>query len=114
MSSSDIQKQWEKVLSQFSNHTKNPITIEGLLLLIGIQEFNILKDNYSKEEKIDLIHIGMCCILENDGYYQFSHYDKDKWPHYNTLKPLPEMNHDTEDLFIKEKIIAYCIKHKLI
>lgn len=114
MSHSNLHAEWEKVVKLFSNNAKGPISMEGILLLIGIQESSIFKDIYSKEEKIDLIHIGMCNILLKDKYYEFSHHDEEQWIHYKNIKPLPEMNTEEENLFIKEKIIAYCQYNKLI
>ena len=46
--------------------------LEAILFLIGIQELGrIPKENFSKEEKKDLMHIAICTLLENDGFFEF-------------------------------------------
>lgn len=81
--------------------------LNGILFLIGIQELGRWDDNFTKEEKQDLMHIAICRLLEYDGYYEFEGRDADGWPHYKTLKPFTGTGEKKQEHFIKLKVIQY-------
>ncbi len=78
-----------------------------VLFLIGLQELGFLKKEYSKEEKQDLMHIAVCRLLSEDGYYKFEKRDTEQWPHWKLVKKLPFQTQDEKEQFLKEKIIRY-------
>lgn len=85
---------------------KNP-DLNAILFLIGIRELGVLKDEFSKEEKQDLMHIAICRLLSDEGYYQLVGLDQDGWPHWEAIKNIPTFNvNDQEDL-LKKQIIRY-------
>ena len=81
--------------------------LNGILLMIGIQELGRLKSSFSKEEKQDLMHIAVCQLLSADGYYRFVGRDEDGWPHYAARKALPKKHLKEQDQMLKEKICTY-------
>lgn len=91
---------------------KNP-PIETLLFLIGIQELGSGMQKYSKDDKVNLIHIAVCRLLEPFGYSKFSHYDEDGFPHFQELQPLPELKPNEQQLLMKKAIIQYFIDEDL-
>ncbi len=81
--------------------------LNAVLFLIGIQELGVIKPNFSKEEKQDLMHLGVCRLLSYDDYYEFVGRDDDGWPHYKLLaRPLVQ-GERTQELLLKEKAIQY-------
>lgn len=81
--------------------------LNAILFLIGLQELGFLKKQYSKEEKQDLMHIAVCRLLSDDGYYEFEKRDEDQWPHWKLIQKPPFETQNEEELFFKEKIIKY-------
>ena len=81
--------------------------LNGILFLIGMQEFGHLRDNFSKEEKQDLMHVATCRLLSQDGYYSFVGRDEEGWPHYEVLKPFQTKGVKEQSRLLKEKIIEY-------
>lgn len=81
--------------------------MNAILLLVGIQELGRMQDKFSKEEKQDLMHIGVCRLLEEDGYYSFIGRDEDGWPHYNEDIPFSMTGVAEQSRYLKEKIIVY-------
>ena len=81
--------------------------LNAVLFLIGIQELGRWKDQFTKEEKQDLIHIGVCELLSIDGYYRFAGRDADGWPHYELTKPVRQEGVEAQELLLKEKAIQY-------
>ncbi len=81
--------------------------LDAILFLIGIQEFGQLRPKFSKEEKQDLMHVAVCHLLSNSGYYELEGLDKDGWPHYKPLKALPELALHEQENFIKDHVLLY-------
>ena len=65
------------------------LDVEGVLYLIGLQEFGKPHQLFKKEDNVNLIHIGVCTILEPFGYYRFDFIDEQGWPHFELVEPLP-------------------------
>ncbi|MBS1548710.1 MAG: hypothetical protein JSS94_02415 [Bacteroidetes bacterium] len=106
---------WNKVELFFVENfdTEKHPSIDTLLYLIGIQELGTGKQNYSKDDKINLLHIAVCRLLEPFGYYKFTHYDEDGYPHFIELHALPELKANEQQLLMKKAIIQYFIDEKL-
>ena len=81
--------------------------LNGILLMIGIQELGRLQQQFSKEEKQDLMHVAVCRLLSSDGYYRFLGRDEDGWPHYEVLKPLRVTGVKEQERLLKTKAIEY-------
>ena len=81
--------------------------LNAILFLIGIQELGRWKQNFSKEEKQDLMHIAVCSLLSLEGYYEFAGRDADGWPHWKQLRPFTMQGLKTQEEFLKEKVIEY-------
>ena len=63
----EVWKDVEKFFVENFQTEKNP-PIETLLFLIGIQELGSGKQKYSKDDKVNLIHIAVCRLLEPFGF----------------------------------------------
>lgn len=86
---------------------KNLPDLNAILFLIGIQELGYMKENFSKEEKQDLMHIAICSLLSSDGYYEFVGRDADGWPHFKASKQIEATGVAAQSKLLKEKIIEY-------
>ena len=75
------------------------LDLQAILFLIGIQELGKGYQTFSKEEKMDLLHIAICRLLSNYGYYEFEGRDKDGWPHYKTNEKLPALKPGEQTIF---------------
>lgn len=110
----DLQKKWllleKKLLDRFG---KKP-DMETILFLIGVQELGGNQTNFSKEQKQDLMHIAICQLLSNSGYYKFERRDDEGWPHYKQLKPMPTMNAAEQENFLKDHILFYFEQNKFL
>ena len=68
---------------------------------------------YSKEDKINILHIAICRLLEPFGYYKFTHYDEDGFPHFVELHTLPELKPNEQQILMKKAIVQYFIDENL-
>jgi hypothetical protein len=81
--------------------------LQAILFLIGIQELGAVRPRFTKEEKQDLMHIAVCTLLSDEGYYTLQGLDSDGWPHYTQTRPVPLQGVKEQERMLKEKIIAY-------
>lgn len=83
------------------------MNLESIIFLIGMRELGIGPRDFTKEEKVDLMHIAICRLLSQSGYYELTHLDQDGWPHWKLLKPLPHTDMLSQEHLLREHIIAY-------
>lgn len=107
MNKDDLQIRWWKLEEELMQKFGKKPDMEAILFLIGIQEFGNIKKKFSKEQKQDLMHIAVCSLLSQSGYYQLSRYDDDGWPHFDQLKELPIFNMIEQENFLKDHILLY-------
>lgn len=81
--------------------------MNALLFLIGIQELGFIKEEFTKEEKQDLMHLAICRLLEDEDYFEFEGIDADGWPHYTPKRPFQKSGVEQQEELLKEKIIHY-------
>ncbi len=109
----DLQQRWwnleAKLVERFG---KNP-DLETILFLIGIQEFGQVREKFTKEQKQDLMHVAICSLLSQSGYYELEKIDEDGWPHFKQLKSMPEMSMNDQENFLKDHILLYFQDHNL-
>ena len=106
---------WKEVENFFVQNfdTENNVPVETMLFLIGVQELGSGKQKYSKDDKVNLIHIAVCRLLEPFGFFKFSHYDDDGYPHFEELEPLPELKPNEQSLLMRKAIIQYFMDEEL-
>ncbi|GAB3037590.1 hypothetical protein [Spirosoma pulveris] len=103
-----LDKRWEELLDQLQALVgKRPADLNAVLFLIGVQELGTGPKRFSKEAKQDLMHIAVCRVLSIDGYYVFEGQDKDGWPQWNLVKPIPHGDLLAQENFLKQHVIQY-------
>ncbi len=116
--SRDIQlkERWENVVAILSNQFSQgeDLDLDAIIYLIGVQEFGRFQQLFKKDEKLNLMHIAICRLLEPYGYYQFDFVDKEGWPHYTIKEELPPLKAGEQSVLMKEAIVNYFIEKELI
>jgi hypothetical protein len=107
--SSSLKTSWDyltkELTQQFSDG--DVLNLDSIIYLIGVQELGKGKKVFKKDEKINLMHIAICKLLEPYGYYEFDFFDKDGWPHYKVVTELPNLKPGEQTVLMKEAIIYY-------
>jgi hypothetical protein len=82
--------------------------MEGMLFLIGVNELGRMpRRKFSKEQKQDLMHVAVCTLLSQLGYYVATDRDADGWPHFEALMEVPVQGMGQQEQMLKECIIRY-------
>lgn len=104
----DINIEWIKVQLLMRKRFDEVLDVTSILYIIGLQELGKNHQLLKKEQKIDVIHIGICTVLIPYGYYQKIGIDDDGWPHFKNIKKLPNnMVGELQENLMKKAIIEY-------
>src|SRR5687768_17766706 len=104
----ELDRTWASLLKSLeSTIGKRPKDLNGVLFLIGVQELGKGNRTFSKEEKQDLMHIGICKVLSLSGYYELEGCDKEGWPHWRVTKKLPHFDLLEQERLLKMHVIEY-------
>lgn len=103
----DLQVRWWNLEARLMERFGKKPDMEAILFLIGIQEFGEIRHKFTKEQKQDLMHVAVCSLLAQSGYYELEKVDKDGWPHFRQLKSLPVMNLPEQENFMKDHVLLY-------
>lgn len=90
------------------------LDLDGIIYLIGVQELGKGYRVFNKDEKLNLMHIAICRLLEPLGYYEFEFFDEDGWPHYKVKEEIPFLKAGEQTVMMKECVIQYFIDKGLI
>lgn len=102
-------EQWEEIVRKLSDKFSGGETLDldAIIFLIGVQELGQIHREFKKDEKINLMHIAICRLLEPYGYYEFDYIDEQGWPHYKVKDELPPLKAGEQTVLMKEAIIQY-------
>lgn len=111
-----LKERWEelvrKLAAQFSDG--DPLELDAIIYLVGVQELGQYHRKYKKDEKLNLMHIAICRLLEPYGYYEFEYFDEDGWPHYRIREELPALKAGEQSILMKEAIVGYFLEKEYI
>lgn len=103
----DFHPDWVAVQKKVQTQFGTKPDLQALLFVIGVQELGQVHDKYSKEQKQDLMHIAVCRLLMEDGFYRYIGRDEEGWPHYEPTVELPEWTVKEQEIHLKRRIIDY-------
>ena len=105
----NLKLKWEDIQRDVSEKFGGGETLDldSIIFLIGVQELGQGFKKFSKDEKVNIMHIAICRLLEPFGYYEFDFFDKDGWPHYKAVDQLPSLKAGEQTVLMKEAVIMY-------
>lgn len=110
----DMELRWRKVISRLEDQFGEGLDLEAILFLIGIREFGAGPNKFKKDEKLNLMHIAICTVLEPLGYYRYSHRDEEGWLHFDVIKKLPFLQADEQKALMRRAVVEYFERETLI
>ena len=112
----ELKERWSKLVTVLSKKFADgeDLDIDGIIYMIGVQELGQGYRTFKKDEKVNLMHIAICRLLEPLGYYEFDFFDKDGWPHYRSKEELPFLKPGEQSIMMKEAIVSYFLEKEVI
>ncbi len=99
----DVEKEFKGIEFKFIKRFKKKPSLEAILLLIGYQESPETKRKHDKEEKLDLINLGVLTVLAKEGFFKKTGHDNG-WP---TFEPLEGKQVEDKEKTLKAGIVSY-------
>ena len=114
--SSELKTKWNNLKTKLSvDFSDNEIIdLDSIIFLIGLQELGQFQKRFNKQKKLEVIHIAVCKLLSDYGYYEFDYTDNEGWPHYKLIKKLPNLKAGEQTILMKKAIINYFVKSNYI
>ncbi|MCR5861078.1 hypothetical protein LRS05_02465 [Flavobacterium sp. J372] len=111
-----LKERWEQLVTILSDRFADGDTLDldAIIYLIGVQELGKFNRKFKKDEKVNLMHIAICRLLEPYGYYTFDFFDEDGWPHYTVKEELPPLKAGEQSVLMKDAIVNYFLEKGLI
>lgn len=111
-----LKERWDDLVDRLSSKFSDgdPLELDAIIYLIGIQELGKYHKTYKKDDKLDLMHIAICRVLEPYGFYEFSFFDEEGWPHYTIKEELPHLKAGEQSVLMKEAIVNYFLDKEFI
>ncbi len=109
--SDDLQTRWWHLEAKLTERFGKKPDMEAILFLIGMQETGFIKSKITKEQKQDLMHVAVCSLLSQSGYYLAEGKDEEGWPHFKQLKEIPALQLIEQENFLKDHILLYFEKN---
>lgn len=111
-----LKERWEQLVNILSNQFSQgeDLDLDAIIYLIGVQELGKVHQKFKKDEKLNLMHIAICRLLEPYGFYEFDYFDEEGWPHYQVKEELPPLKAGEQSVLMKEAIVNYFIERQVI
>ena len=65
----DLQTRWWELEAKMLDRFGKKPDMEGVLFLVGLQETGFIREKVTKEQKQDIMHVAVCTLLSESGYY---------------------------------------------
>jgi len=111
-----LKNRWDRVVDILSKQFADGemLDLDAIIYLIGVQELGKVHQTFKKDEKLNLMHIAICRLLEPYGFYEFDFVDKEGWPHYKVKEELPPLKAGEQSVLMKEAIVNYFVEREVI
>ena len=113
---SELKTKWDNLKNKLSADFSEDdiIDLDSIIFFFFLQELGQFQKKLHKQKKMEVIHIAVCKLLTDYGYYEFDFKDEDGWPHYKLIKKLPNLKPGEQTILMKKAIINYFIKSDYI
>ena len=111
-----LKERWEQLVNILSDQFSQgeDLDLDAIIYLIGVQELGKVHQVFKKDEKLNLMHIAICRLLEPYGFYEFEFFDEEGWPHYSVKEELPPLKAGEQSVLMKEAIVNYFLEREVI
>ena len=109
-----MRSDWEILQGKLKERFDGEMDYDAILFVIGLQELGKPFKKYKKDQKLEIMHVAICTLLEPFGFYEFQGRDEDGWPHWQLTENLPFLDAKQQNKLIIDSIIDYFKKDGFI
>ncbi|MGZ3882686.1 MAG: hypothetical protein ACXVP0_06070 [Bacteroidia bacterium] len=109
-----MESDWQLLQKKLAERFGGEMDYDAILFLIGLQELNKPFRKYKKDEKLEVMHVAICTLLEPFGFYEYEGNDPEGWPHWKLKENLPHLDAKQQNKLIIDAIVDYFKKQDFI
>lgn len=109
-----MQSNWQQLQDKLKERFGNEMDYDAILFLIGLQELGKIHQKFKKDQKLEVMHIAICTLLEPYGFYEYKGRDDEGWPHWELKENLPFLEAKHQNKLITDAIIEYFKKEEFV
>ena len=102
-----MKSEWEELQLRLKERFGSEVDVDAILFMIGLQELSKPYRKYKKDEKLEVMHIAICALLEPFGFYEFEGRDPEGWPHWKLKENIPHLDAKQQNTLIIDAILDY-------
>jgi hypothetical protein len=102
-----ILSDWQQLQNKLKERFETEMDHDAILFMIGLQELDKPYRAYKKDEKLEVMHIGVCTVLQPYGFYEYKGRDDDDWPHWEVKEQLPHLDAKQQNRLMNDALIEY-------
>ena len=109
-----MKSDWDRLQEQLAKRFGGDMDIDAIIFVIGLQELGKPYRKYKKDEKLAIMHVAICTLLEPFGFYKYVGNDGDGWPHWELVEALPPLGAKQQNRLMVDAILDYFKKEEII
>ncbi len=98
---------WITLQKKLKERFDSEMDVDAILYLIGLQELGKPFQRYKKDQKLEVMHVAICTLMEPYGFYEYEGKDKEGWPHWKLKENLPHLEAKQQNNLMVGAIIDY-------
>jgi len=98
---------WVELCDQLGKQFDIDIDLNGVLFLVGIRERGLTFQQFSKEEKLNLIHLGSCALYQEMGLTEKTGIDEEGWPIFTQKSLAPAIPEERKHKVLQDCAVRY-------
>ena len=102
-----LKVRWEKLLNRLEEVFGEHPDLQTIIFLIGVQELGSQETQFTKDQKMDLMHIATCRLLSQYGYYKFLGKDAEGWPQWEKANEFPHLSLGEQEKMLRKAVLTY-------
>jgi hypothetical protein len=102
-----FEKDWIKLERLMEERFGEPPDLTTMIFTVGLQECGQGSRTFKKDEKLEVMHVGVCTLLAPMGFYKELGTDEDGWPHFERTGEIPAVSKEEQELLMKRALLEY-------
>lgn len=98
---------WDELCNFLSDKFGNEVDLSVVLFLVGVRERGLCFQEFSKEEKLNLINFGGCVLFKEMGLVEEKGVDSEGWPVFKQKSVVFSITEERKNKILQECAINY-------
>lgn len=105
---------WQVLQEKLKARFETEMDVDAILFMIGLQELGKPYQRYKKDQKLEIMHVAICTLLEPYGFYDYQGRDEEGWPHWELKEEIPHLDAKQQNNLMTGAILDYFKKEGFI